>query len=519
MDRHCGEKNHDPALDATRHGPITAAWRRKPARSGLTAVAGGGILAAAMTVLALTLGASTSANGSTGIAPCGSGEHAGALSINGQEYTCTYTRPGEEAFNLPPGASKTVAITAIGARGGHGGDYSGGSSGPAGGTGALVQASALTLSAGLETLYVEVGGAGSNGVGCAPGTGGENGGGQAGDSRCNDGAGGGGGGASDVRSTPASSGGLTAASGDPRLIVAAGGGGGGGAIVSPGGAGGSAGDSGISGSGDGGQADCEGSPAQPGGLGGAGAGGGLGGQEPEPQSCEEPGGAAGSAGLGGGGADGNVDDSAGGGGGGGGYLGGGGGAYGDGGGGGGGGSSFGPAGATFESAQSGQSAEIAITYTMPSSTLATTTTVSSTTTQTMTETITQTLSSPPPASPTPSMRKAHASGDGYAFTLTVPEGCFARGSTLEADLYRSGLPRGFRILGYSYLIGHTLMLHRSLRLADQSHGRVTSYIPLQGLHPGAHNLTVRVLLARSGDRARAIIASSPTLMLRFTICS
>ncbi len=53
------------------------------------------------------------------------------------------------------------------------------------------------------------------------------------------------------------------------------------------------------------------------------------------------------------------------------------------------------------------------------------------------------------------MRKAHASGDGYVFTLTVPDGCFARGSTLEADLYRRGLPRDFRILGYSYLIGHT----------------------------------------------------------------
>ncbi len=326
MDRHCREKNHDPASDAPKRRPISAAWRRKPARSGLAAVAGGGILVGAMAVLALMLGASTSASGSTGIAPCGSGENAGALSINGQEYTCTYTRPGEEVFNLPAGASRTVAVTAAGAPGGHGGDYSGGSNGPAGGTGALVQASTLALSAGLETLYVEVGGAGADGVGCAPGAGGENGGGQAGNSRCNDGAGGGGGGASDIRSTPSSSGGLTAASGDPRLIVAAGGGGGGGAIVSPGGAGGSAGHSGISGSGDGGQADCEGSPAQPGGLGGTGAGGGLGGQEPEPQFCEEPGGAAGSAGLGGGGADGNVDNAAGGGGGGGGYVGGGGGA-------------------------------------------------------------------------------------------------------------------------------------------------------------------------------------------------
>jgi hypothetical protein len=488
---------------------------RQMASPGLTATVGGALLAGAIAAIVLVLGASTPASGATGLAPCGSGEHAGILSVTGQEYTCTYDKAGEEAFNLPPGASRTVAIMAVGAPGGHGGDYSGGSNGPAGGAGAVVQAPALTLMSGLETLYVEVGGIGGNGVGCAPGAGGQNGGGVAGDSRCNDGAGGGGGGASDIRATPASEGGLSAAAGDPRLIVAAGGGGGGGAIVSPGGAGGSAGDSAVSGAGGGGQADCEGSLAQGGGLGGIDAGGGLGGQEPEPMFCTQPGGGAGTAGAGGGGASGNIENSAGGGGGGGGYVGGGGGAYGDGGGGGGGGASYGPAGTIFEAAQSSQQAEVAITYTMPANTVNTTTTVSSSTMQTLTETLT--AAAPKPESQTPSNRQTHASSDGFAFTLTVPSGCFAPSSTLDADVSRSGLPPNFIVLGYSYRIGSTLVLRRSVRFAHQPHGRITAFIPLRGVRPGTYELLIRALLARAGT-SHAIPASSPTLMLRFTVC-
>ncbi|MFZ2049338.1 MAG: hypothetical protein WAU69_00235, partial [Solirubrobacteraceae bacterium] len=149
---------------------------RQMAGPGLRAAVGGALLAGAIAAIVLVLGASTPASGATGLAPCGSGEHAGILSVSGQEYTCTYARAGEEAFNLPPDASRTVTVTAMGAPGGRGGDYSGGSNGPVGGTGAVVQVPALTLASGLEELYVEVGGAGGDGVGCAPGAGGQNGG-------------------------------------------------------------------------------------------------------------------------------------------------------------------------------------------------------------------------------------------------------------------------------------------------------------------------------------------------------
>lgn len=487
---------------------------RQVAGPRLAAATGGVLLAGLSAAIALILGASSPASGATGLAPCGSGEHAGVLSISGQEYTCTYTRAGEEVFNLPSGAGRTVDVTAVGAPGGRGGDYSGGSNGPEGGFGAVVQAPSLTLASGLEKLYVEVGGAGSPGVGCAPGAGGVNGGGAAGDSRCNDGAGGGGGGASDIRTTPASEGGLTAAAGDPRLLVAAGGGGGGGAIVSPGSAGGSAGASGISGAGNGGEAGCMGFPeAQPGGLGGVGAGGGLGGQESTVSFfCSEPGGLDGTAGLGGQGANGDSANRAGGGGGGGGYFGGGGGTYGDGGAGGGGGSSYGPVGASFETAQASQQAQVTITYTMPVSTVTSTTTVSSTTTQTL-------AAAPDPArAQTPAVRQTHASKNGFAFTLTVPSGCFAPGSTLAADVSRSGLPQHFIVLGYSYRIGSRLVLHRNVRFAHQRYGRITSYLPLRGLRPGTYKLLIRALLATPGNSPHAIPQSSPTLMLRFTVC-
>ncbi len=486
---------------------------RQMAGPELAAAGGGVLLAGVIAALALMFGASSPANGATGLAPCGSGEHAGVLSISGQEYTCTYIRAGEEAFNLPPGASRTVTVTAVGAPGGRGGDYSGGSNGPVGGTGAVVQVPALTLASGLEELYVEVGGAGGDGVGCTPGAGGVNGGGAAGDSRCADGAGGGGGGASDIRTTSASEGGLTASAGDPRLLVAAGGGGGGGAIVSPGSAGGSAGASGISGAGNGGEAGCMGYPeAQPGGIGGVGAGGGLGGQESSGPFCSEPGGLDGLGGLGGQGANGDGANRAGGGGGGGGYLGGGGGTYGDGGAGGGGGSSYGPPGGTFETAQSSQQAGVTITYTMPVSTVTTTTTVSSSTTHTVT------VSPGPAQAQTLPLRQTHAAKNGFAFTLTVPSGCFAPDSTLEADVSRNGLPHNFIVLGYSYRIGGKPVLRRSVRFAHQPHGRITAYIPLRGLRAGTYKLLIRALLATAGNPPHAIPQSSPTLMLSFTVC-
>lgn len=490
-------------------------------------LAGGGLLGGILAGATDLLGGGTAA-GSTGIAPCGSGEDAGALSISGQQYTCTYTRPGEEVFNLPPGASTTISVTAVGAPGGDGGNY-GSIKGPIGAPGAIVQAPSLTVPSGLETLYVEVGGAGgsaASGLSCSPGSGGQNGGARGGDSRCEDGPGGGGGGASDLRVTPASAGGLTAAEGDPRLVVAGGGGGAGGTIVSPGGASGSAGDSEVSGAGDGGQADCEGFPAQAGGPGGIGAGGGLGGQEIEPIFCSEPAGANGSAGLGGEGGNGNLANAAGGGGGGGGYVGGGGGAYGDGGGGGGGGSSFGPAGSAYETATLGQAAEVIVTYTMPptitttTTSVTTTTTVSSNVTQTLTETLTKTVSTQPPAArkPAASTRSAHASADGYSFTLAIPRGCLSSGTTLDVDLYRNGLPGDFTIRGYSYLVGHKRTLRDSPRLAGQARGRLTSYLSLDGLSPGTHELTVRVLLAKARDSTHAISPSAPTLKLPFTVC-
>ena len=253
----------------------------------------------------------------------------------------------EQCYSVPAGISQ-LTVTAVGAPGGAGGDANGGTGGT-GGDGATVTAR-ISVIAG-ETLYVEVGGAGSPGSGCAIGTcaatpGGFNGGGATGISAYG---GGGGGGASDIQTVSCGSscpgtGGSTALA--SRLLVA-GGGGGGGAGFGQGGAGGSGSFDGAPGQSGAGTT----SPGQPGGGGtqtAAGAGGaqstqcGCGNLDNGSGGQSAQGGAAGGGGAGGGGW----------------FGGGGGGGQGTvngeaGSGGGGAGSSFGPSGTTFASDTTG----------------------------------------------------------------------------------------------------------------------------------------------------------------------
>jgi hypothetical protein len=255
----------------------------------------------------------------------------------------------EQSYTVPAGV-KSVRVSAIGAPGGAG------APGPTrpgvvGGLGAQVTGD-LAVTPG-EVLYVEVGGAGSDGSASGGGLGGWNGGGLGGRSFGGDGSfGGGGGGASDVRfcSINATDCLVVQSSEASRLLVAGGGGGAGANQVNddPGGAGGDAGVAGAPGqtaSGGGGG----GATQAAGGAGGAGGGcavataSGMSGLD----------GGLGAGGIGGYGVAGQ-DDSWGGGGGGG-YYGGGGGGDGcqAGGGGGGGGSSYGPAATTFATAARG----------------------------------------------------------------------------------------------------------------------------------------------------------------------
>jgi hypothetical protein len=327
-----------------------------------------------------------------------------------------------------------------------------------------------------------------------------------------------------VRTTEASAGGLSGLTGDPRLLVAGGGGGGGGGAPAPSGEGGSAGEASPIGAGNGGAASCEGfPPAQPGSNGGLGAGGGLGGQEGEPISCTETASHNGEPGDGGQGGDGNADNSCGGGGGGGGYIGGGGGAFGIGGAGGGGGSSFGPTGSHIEEAPLGQSAEVTITYTMPavtttqtvSTSVTQTTTASTTVTQTATDTTTSTVSAK--ESSPPATGQTHGAAAGYSFTLTAPNLCVAHETTLDTDLTRSGSSGGYSVISYTYLIDGKMVRRKMLLAQSNERGRVTSYISLENVRPGVHELTVDVLL-RSSKRSQSHSGRSVSLHLRFKVC-
>jgi HYDIN/CFA65/VesB family protein len=249
----------------------------------------------------------------------------------------------EQSYTVPAGVT-SVRVSATGAPGGAG------APGPTrpgvvGGLGAQVTGD-LAVTPG-EALYVEVGGAGTDGNANGGGLGGWNGGGLGGRSFGGDGAfGGGGGGASDVRfcSINATDCLVVQSSEASRLLVAGGGGGGGANQVNddPGGTGGDAGTDGapgqtVYGGGGGGATQAAG--------GAGGAGGGCAVATAFGMSGLD--GGLGTGGIGGYGVAGQ-DDSWGGGGGGG-YYGGGGGGDGcsAGGGGGGGGSSYGPAAATF----------------------------------------------------------------------------------------------------------------------------------------------------------------------------
>lgn len=251
---------------------------------------------------------------------------------------CSYGYTGgEQLFKVPRGVRRVTVIT-VGAAGG---SYLGAAGGD-GGTAveSFPVGAGDPLQAG-EQLYVEVGGAGSTGLG------GWGGGGAPGSTNAA-----GGGGASDVSTCSLVAPGCDSSS----TLIAAGGGGGAGGPGDNGSAG-TGGDAGSAGSAGG---DGLGSGGGGGGVGGTVAGGGAGGAPGTPQAGGVPGnaGSPGVAGSGGSGAAAVVDGSAqdgDGGGGGGGYNGGGGGASGSieppgatgtGGGGGGGGASYAPGGTT-----------------------------------------------------------------------------------------------------------------------------------------------------------------------------
>ena len=128
-------------------------------------------------------------------APC----NTGTQTPPGATVTCTYLYTGgEQSFTVPAGVTN-VTVEAIGAQGGAGA-ASTTATGGAGGAGDDVTGS-LALTAGVSTLYVEVGGVGS-GVGSGTtsgGAGGFNGGAAAASGGAGGGAAGGGGGASDIR--------------------------------------------------------------------------------------------------------------------------------------------------------------------------------------------------------------------------------------------------------------------------------------------------------------------------------
>ena len=148
--------------------------------------------------------------------------------------TVNFSYTGSEQTFLVPAGVTSIDVVATGAAGGSGSTPASGGTGGTGGEGEQVSGTLAVIPG--NTLYVEVGGVGTDGTITAGGTGGFNGG-AAGAGTLHTG-GGGGGGASDIR-TVTSTGTGTLAS---RLIVAAGGGGGGGGgdcSGSTGGAGGS----------------------------------------------------------------------------------------------------------------------------------------------------------------------------------------------------------------------------------------------------------------------------------------
>ncbi len=301
-----------------------SAWRRVAAR-------GCGLLGVCVSLLTVAPGASA----------------AQTCVANVFEVTCTFDFTGSEQTFAVPSNVTSVEVSTVGAPGG-------GSDPGAGGT-----AEASVTVAPNQTLYVEVGSAGTSA------TGGFNGGGAPG-AGSTVGAGGGGG-ASDVRTVAC--GGATpcgASSENSRLVVAGGGGGSGaqgaqattsaaGGAAGSGGTGGADASGGVHGGGGGGSGTSSGGVAGTGGAGSGGTAGTPGGQ-----------GAAGGGGAGGGETAGS--GNAVGGGGGGGEFGGGGGGGGGfatgeqaAGGGGGGGSSLAPSG-TIGVATSGEPASVTIRY-------------------------------------------------------------------------------------------------------------------------------------------------------------
>ena len=281
----------------------------------------------------------------------------------GTSFDHTYTTVGETQFVVPAGVTAMDVV----ATGGRGASVSNINSNPvstaAGGLGARVNGRLSGLTP-AQSIYLEVGGNGSNGDIHSPGQGGYNGGGDAtvGSTSSNQffNPGGGGGGASDIRTIPFADG-LTT---DTRLIVASGGGGGGHTVNSSSATGGDggAGWGGIGATGAGGARGA--SSGGGGGSGGSGGGGGAAGSAGTGAA-----GTMGNLGLGGNGGTGpNNDPAGGGGGGGGGRYGGGGGRGGSsatGGGGGGGGSSLIPLGGGVGIAPDGSSGSIEISYTVP----------------------------------------------------------------------------------------------------------------------------------------------------------
>lgn len=253
-------------------------------------------------------------------------------SQSGRTVTCDYGYTGSQQTFTVPAYVSTVQVTAIGAAGGTFGIV-------AAGEGGLASA-ALSVTPGA-TLYVEVGGTGTNATEAtdSPGlAGGFNGGGNGSASDTGSNPPAGGGGASDVRT--ASGGTDPATTGLSSRLIVAGGGGGSASCGGGGAAGGSGGAqcAGVTGGGAGTatMGGAAGGPRATAGVAGQGGAGGL--QQPLGTDIDERGG----------------------GGGGGGYYGGGGG--GDGGGGGGG-SSFVPAGGT--TGLSTASASVTISYTVP----------------------------------------------------------------------------------------------------------------------------------------------------------
>jgi glycine rich protein len=217
---------------------------------------------------------------------------AGATAGRAAAATATFAHTGgEQAYVVPPGVT-SVHVVAIGARGGKGSD-DGLNLGGSGGFGDRLEAD-LAVSPG-QTLFVEVGGSGADGL--AGGAGGFNGGGDSNNGLFNF-PGGGGGGATDVRTCSI---GASSCAGAPdtlgsRLLVAGGGGGGGseGRGLQP--IGGEGGDARLNGSA-GQPLDCD-VKRTPGGGGSAGTAtaGGAGGAGGEPGA---PPGGAGALGLGG----------------------------------------------------------------------------------------------------------------------------------------------------------------------------------------------------------------------------